>query len=283
MKQVVENMAIPFNLIEATEGFNCRTKYADIEELAESIKLQGLITPLTVTKNGGDTYKLVSGYRRLNALKLLHTGTKPIQVSVHHYENIQDLYLGNLVENTARDQVHPADLARRLADLESGAYLGEPKEDENGVVEKVEGIKRKMIAERTSMSVSHINNLVRSHNTLCEPAKKAWIKKNVPMSKIFQWAKLEEEDQLVALAEWEDEQAEAAADKASGKKKKKKAAAEAEGGSSVSKKEIREYLADFQEKSKDPEFSKEASKEEKLELKWKIQALRWVLGEIKRL
>jgi ParB/RepB/Spo0J family partition protein len=275
-KQFVENTSIPFNTIEVDEEFNCRTKYVDIDELAESIKNQGLITPLTVTKNGGEGYKLISGFRRWNALKMLHTGSKPVQVSVRAYENNQEMYLANLVENTARDTVHPADLARRLADLESGAYLGDTAEGEP----KNEGIKRKVIAEHTSLSVSHINNLVRAHTKLCEPAKKVWVKKDVPMSKVFAWAKLEEEEQLEALRVWEEEQANDAADKASGKKKKKKGAAadDADGGA-VSKKEIREYLADFQERAKDTSYSKE----EKLEMKWKIQALRWVLGEIKRL
>lgn len=275
MNQFIENSSIPFNLIEVDEEFNCRTKYVDIDELAESIKKQGLITPLTVTKNGGDTYKLVSGFRRWNALKMLHTGSKPVQVSIRAYENTQELYLANLVENTARDAVHPADLARRLADLESGAYLGEAEEG----APKNEGIKRKIIAEHTSLSVSHINNLVRAHTKLCEPAKKVWVKKDVPMSKIFMWARLEEEEQLEALRVWEEEQANDAADKASGKKKKKKVAAEDTDGGAVSKKVIREYLADFQERAKDTSYSKE----EKLENKWKIQALRWVLGEIKRL
>lgn len=43
----------------------------DIEELAEDIERQGLIHSLAVTKTSYGTYKLISGHRRLSAIKLL--------------------------------------------------------------------------------------------------------------------------------------------------------------------------------------------------------------------
>lgn len=43
----------------------------DIEELAEDIERQGLIHSLAVTKISSEKYKLISGHRRLTAIKLL--------------------------------------------------------------------------------------------------------------------------------------------------------------------------------------------------------------------
>ncbi|MGH7486611.1 MAG: ParB/RepB/Spo0J family partition protein, partial [bacterium] len=93
-----ESVTIPFNAIEVDPDFNCRTSYEDIEELTESIRSQGLITPLTVTMNGGDTYKLVSGFRRYQALKNLKTGEKHINVVIRKFDSDSDLHLANLVE-----------------------------------------------------------------------------------------------------------------------------------------------------------------------------------------
>lgn len=58
----------------------------DIEELAEDIERQGLIHSLAVTKTSYGTYKLISGHRRLSAIKLLsekgkwNSGTVPCYV-----------------------------------------------------------------------------------------------------------------------------------------------------------------------------------------------------------
>lgn len=43
----------------------------DIEELAEDIDRKGLIHSLAVAKISSDKYKLISGHRRLTAIKLL--------------------------------------------------------------------------------------------------------------------------------------------------------------------------------------------------------------------
>lgn len=57
-----------------------------IEELAEDIERQGLIHSLAVTKTSYGTYKLISGHRRLSAIKLLsekgkwNSGTVPCYV-----------------------------------------------------------------------------------------------------------------------------------------------------------------------------------------------------------
>lgn len=57
--------------IVVTEGFNSRSDFGDIEELASQIKEQGMLNPITVIpfkdENGVDKYRLVDGERRYRA------------------------------------------------------------------------------------------------------------------------------------------------------------------------------------------------------------------------
>lgn len=55
------------NIYQPRKTFNEET----IEELAQSIKIYGIIQPLSVRKLGGDRYELVAGERRLRAAKKL--------------------------------------------------------------------------------------------------------------------------------------------------------------------------------------------------------------------
>lgn len=67
----MEITPIPIQLIDA----NWQNFYSvdTIEEdLAESIEVSGLLTPLGVVAKDGGRYKLISGHRRLRALKYLH-------------------------------------------------------------------------------------------------------------------------------------------------------------------------------------------------------------------
>lgn len=59
---------IDIELIEPNEGNFY--ELSEIETLAEDIERQGLMTALVVSENGG-RYKLISGHRRLSAVKLL--------------------------------------------------------------------------------------------------------------------------------------------------------------------------------------------------------------------
>jgi ParB/RepB/Spo0J family partition protein len=64
-------------LSQIVESENIRTHYADIEELAESIKAHGLIEPVAVKARGKNAdgieeYELVAGFRRRAAVRLLY-------------------------------------------------------------------------------------------------------------------------------------------------------------------------------------------------------------------
>ena len=81
-----------------------------IQELADSIKEVGLISPLTVKKIDGDNenFLLIAGERRLRALKLL--GETKAQVIVRDIKDDQ-VELVQLIENLHREDVPPLELA----------------------------------------------------------------------------------------------------------------------------------------------------------------------------
>lgn len=287
---------IPFSSIEIDLEFNSRTIYDDIPELAESIKTRGLITPLTVMQAADGKHKLIAGYRRYRALELLKTKpNEPIKVNMEGYETDGDLYLANLVENTARDDMHPSDLAKRFADLEAGTYrriINPTAEGEEVTVG--EKISRKEIARHTGMSTAHIGNLIRVHENLGPSVTKMWRKHEIPMSKIFKWAAIKDEEvQLNEFGSWKEQQD---AEKTNGKKKKKKAAgangaAEAGGetessggggGGGVSKSEMKDQLAKLEVKIEKLKGVK--GEEEKLLIaETKHHTIEWVLGDRVRL
>ena len=57
-----------------------RRDLGDIDELAESIEVYGLLFPIAVRKVNEESYKLLAGYRRLKACKQL--GKTEIDVMV---------------------------------------------------------------------------------------------------------------------------------------------------------------------------------------------------------
>lgn len=67
--------------IVVTEGFNSRSDFGNIEELANQIKEQGMLNPITVIpfkdENGVDKYRLVDGERRYRAsMHLIENGVE---------------------------------------------------------------------------------------------------------------------------------------------------------------------------------------------------------------
>ena len=61
----------PRNIV-VEDNFNARVLFTDIEELAEQIKLQGVLNPISVIpfkdENGNDKYRLIDGERRYRAI-----------------------------------------------------------------------------------------------------------------------------------------------------------------------------------------------------------------------
>ncbi len=84
--------------------FNTET----LEELAESIKLHGIIQPITVRKTN-EGYKIIAGERRYRAAKLACLDKVPIIVRDVDEREAAELAL---IENLQREDLNPVDEAR---------------------------------------------------------------------------------------------------------------------------------------------------------------------------
>lgn len=79
-----------------------------LTELADSIKTQGLIQPITVRQFGHNSYQLISGERRLRASKLL--GLSDIAAYVRTANDQQMLEMA-LIENIQRENLNAIEVA----------------------------------------------------------------------------------------------------------------------------------------------------------------------------
>src|SRR5690606_12479517 len=87
-----------------------RTKFDEeaLMELSESIKLQGLIQPITVREAAHGTYQLISGERRLRASKLAGLTEIPAYVRT---ANDQQMLEMALIENIQRENLNAIEVA----------------------------------------------------------------------------------------------------------------------------------------------------------------------------
>lgn len=108
---------IDINLIEANP-FQPRTEFDEtaLVELAQSIKEQGVIQPVTVRKLGYNRYQLISGERRLRASKLAGLSKIPAFIRIANDEQMLELAL---IENIHRENLNAIEVAisyQRLID-----------------------------------------------------------------------------------------------------------------------------------------------------------------------
>lgn len=88
-----------------------------LEELSSSIRLHGLIQPITVRSMGGDDYQLISGERRLRASQL--ADLKEIPAYIRAAANDQEMLELALIENIQRQDLNPIEISityQRLID-----------------------------------------------------------------------------------------------------------------------------------------------------------------------
>lgn len=88
----------------------------ELMELAKSIKVHGLIQPITVRSLGGDQYQLISGERRLRASKMAGIKEVPAYIRV---ANDQEMLEMALIENIQRADLNAVEIAisyQRLID-----------------------------------------------------------------------------------------------------------------------------------------------------------------------
>jgi len=94
----------------ATNPFQPRSEFDQValNELADSIRIQGLIQPITVRKTEGGNYQLISGERRLRASKL--AGLTEIPAYVREANDQQMLEMA-LIENIQRENLNAIEVA----------------------------------------------------------------------------------------------------------------------------------------------------------------------------
>lgn len=92
-----------------TNPYQPRTEFDQValNELSDSIKVQGLIQPITVRRNG-DKYQLISGERRFRASKL--AGLTEIPAYIRTADNQQMLEMA-LIENIQRENLNAIEVA----------------------------------------------------------------------------------------------------------------------------------------------------------------------------
>ncbi|MDH4058960.1 MAG: ParB/RepB/Spo0J family partition protein [Cyclobacteriaceae bacterium] len=114
---------IPIGHVEVNP-FQPRTHFDKeaLKELADSIKVHGIIQPITVRKLARDQYQLISGERRYQASKL--AGLKTIPSYVRSADDQQMLEM-SLIENIQRENLNAIEIALSYQRLISECSLNQ--------------------------------------------------------------------------------------------------------------------------------------------------------------
>ncbi|MGB3780183.1 MAG: ParB/RepB/Spo0J family partition protein [Tunicatimonas sp.] len=129
--------AIEVNPYQPRTDFN----QTALEELAESIRVQGIIQPVTVRAMGGDRFQLISGERRVQASK--RAGLTRIPAYVRQANDQQMLEMA-LIENIQRENLNAVEVALSYQRLISECDL-----------------RQEQLGERVGKNRSTINNYLR--------------------------------------------------------------------------------------------------------------------------
>ena len=80
-----------------------------LEELVESIKIHGVIQPITVRKSTGNTYELISGERRIRAS--IEAGLDQIPAFVMDIDSNEEMIELAIIENVQRENLNDIEVA----------------------------------------------------------------------------------------------------------------------------------------------------------------------------
>ena len=114
---------------------------ATLQELSESIKLHGIIQPLTVRQLNKTHYQLIAGERRLQAAKMADLKNIPVYIRI---ANDQQMLEMALIENIQREDLNPIEIA-----LSYQRLLTECK------------LKQETLGERIGKNRTTVNNYLR--------------------------------------------------------------------------------------------------------------------------
>lgn len=115
--------AVSVDIIKVDPATNARRKLRDIEELAASLRDHGLLQPLVVRRDEGESgqYILVAGHRRMAAIKFLQsngwaTDWRSVPVLIRD-EPMDQATVLSLVENLQREDLTPTEESDALGRL----------------------------------------------------------------------------------------------------------------------------------------------------------------------
>ena len=104
-----QSFTVPIESIEVNP-FQPRVDFDEtkLKELADSIRIHGVIQPITIRKLGANKFQLIAGERRLKASHL--AGLKEIPAYVRS-ANDQEMLEMALIENTHREDLNSIEVA----------------------------------------------------------------------------------------------------------------------------------------------------------------------------
>lgn len=85
-----------------------------LNELADSIKMHGVIQPIVVNDNNDGTYLIIAGERRFRASKLAGLASIPAVVKNYTPKQIKEI---SIIENLQREDLNPIEAARAIKQL----------------------------------------------------------------------------------------------------------------------------------------------------------------------
>jgi len=137
-------LEVDINTIVFPQGGGNPRKHFDaqaLEELANSIRIHGVLQPIVVMRHEGN-FEIVSGERRYRAAKL--AGLAKVPVVIREGDNAQHVAELRLIENIQRENLNPIELAQAYQTLL----------DQHGLTHE-------QLAERVSKDRSSISNSLR--------------------------------------------------------------------------------------------------------------------------
>jgi ParB family chromosome partitioning protein len=173
---------LPLNVLtESTTNPRRVFEDAALKELAESIRVQGVLSPLLVRPINEQGFEIVAGARRYRAAQMAEAATVPVRiVNLTDAESVE----AQLVENLIRSDVHPMEEAngfRALLNLEEPKYSIE------------------QIAARTGKNPSFVASRLRL-TELVPVAVEAFYREEIGVGHALLLAKLQPAQQEQALA-----------------------------------------------------------------------------------
>src|SRR5712691_8394577 len=177
-----EYRSVPISiLVESATNPRKRFDEKNLEELAASMRAQGILAPLLVREMDESKYEVVAGARRLRAAKLAELEKLPVRVvKLTDAEAIE----AQCVENLQREDIHPLEEALGFKSL---LELGEP------------AYTIATIASRAGKSEAYVYGRIRLAD-LIPPVAEAFLKYQITIGHALLIAKLPASQQQEAFS-----------------------------------------------------------------------------------